>query len=426
MTYSTSAFVKAVSKNWRMLVGKPSEFVLETRLFHSISLLAILLVIPYFPYNLYAGMYTAAFSCMVFAGVFCYEYYRSRFRHLPHRILVFGISGLIILGVNYFANAGIEGSTDLIWPCYLLLVLTICPKRQQLAWLIVYLVVFGLIHVAEHQFPEWVRYPFRVGHGQFQDRITAFPLPVITIAIVIGMFRRNYDRERAMVAQRDAEKTRLLSILSHDLRAPFTQVRQYLELLDDDTLSITDRARMEGILRQSNDQTLDLVTNLLYWSRSQLEGASVKLVELNLLDTLKNTLSIATALAAQKGISLKQNIDPKAEVTGDADMLQLVVRNVLQNAIKFSSNGSEIKIDAAIAHHRCGITISDTGTGIGPEQLATLFTGATMPTYGTANEKGVGLGLQLCHEFMEKQGGGISVESKLGEGSRFTIELPAA
>lgn len=419
-------FTRAVGDQWQMLIGKPAEFTLEARGFHSISLGIAILAAAYMPYDLFAGLYIAAVSCLVFMVVFGYEYHRSRFRRLTHRSLVFGILGLMVLSVDYFANAGIYGSTDLVWPVYLLMLLTICPLRHQLPWVLTYLLIFALVHLAEYQYPGLVRYPFRPGNGQFKDRITAFPIPVIAMAVIIGLFRRNYDRERARVAQRDAEKGRLLSILSHDLRAPFIQVRQYVELLGDEGLSVKDRTQMEQTLLQANNQALDMVTNLLYWSRSQLEGSTVQLAKLDLSDTLDNTLAIAGASALQKDIVLTQHIDAAVSVIADADMLQLVVRNLLQNAIKFTPPGGAIQVETLTSENRCRLTVSDTGTGIAAGQLETLFSGITAPAYGTANEKGVGLGLQLCREFMERQRGSISVVSKPGEGSAFSIELPLA
>lgn len=419
------AFTRAVGERWHMLIGTASEFTLAARVFHSISLGIALLVTAYIPYDLFAGLYIAALSCALFACIFGYEYYRSRVHRKPHRSLLFGLIGLVLLSINYFANAGIEGSTDLIWPVYLLLLLTICPLRHQLAWVITYLVVFGLVHVAEHQYPGLVNYPFSHGKGQFTDRITAFPIPVIGMAIVIGLFRRAYERERAIVAQRDAEKGRLLSILSHDLRAPFIQVKQYLEVLGDTGLTSEMRSRMEQTLREANDQTLDLITNLLYWSRSQLDGSIVHLNQLALSETVQNTVAIARALAAEKDIDIEYD-DSEIMVTGDADMLQLVVRNLLQNAIKFTQPGGSIQIVSTTVGNRCRLSITDNGTGISAEKLQSLFSGKIAPVYGTSNEKGVGLGLQLCREFMERQSGSISVESEPGTGSRFTIELPLA
>jgi two-component system, sensor histidine kinase and response regulator len=419
--YATSQQVKV---RWQVLTGSPSEFSLQARFFHSTSLCIILLATCYVPYDLFAGLFVAALSSFLMAVFFFYGFFRSRFHHRPHSNLLFGIVGLLVFSVNFFSNAGIEGSTDLIWPVYLLLLLTICPYRQYLAWIVVYLVVFAFIHLVAYLYPGLVSYPFRTGKNQLIDRITAFPIPVITISIIIGLFRKSYDREREAVRQRDVEKSRLLSILSHDLRAPFIQIQQYLEIIGDTELSATDRAAMEKILRRTNDQTLEMLTGLLYWSRSQLEGGAVHLAQLPLSETLANTMAIAESLTTQKSIVLESCIDPSIRVIGDADMLQLVVRNLLQNAVKFTAAGGSIRVEAAPDGRIVRLSVSDTGIGMSPEKLATLFSGNTAPSHGTAGEKGVGLGLLLCREFVALQNGQIIVKSEPGKGSKFTVELP--
>ncbi|QXV67460.1 HAMP domain-containing histidine kinase [Mucilaginibacter sp. 21P] len=415
-----------ISSKWRKLIGHADDFSLESRIFHSISLGIIVLAAFYIPYNLYAGLKVASLSCLVIVCFFMYQYYYSRVKGIVYRSLVFGLIGLIILPVNYFINAGISGSTDLMWPAFLVLLLTICPSRYQLAWVVTYLIVFAIVHWIEFQYPQLVQYPFHYGKGQFIDRITAFPMPVIGMAIVVGLFRRSYDREKAKVEQRDAEKSRLLSILSHDFRAPLIHIGHYLELLNDPSLSTTERNSMEKKLREANDQTLHLVTNLLYWSRSQMEGTATDIMKLSLLNTLKNPMAIAAVQAAHKKINFIQNIDPDKMIYADADMLQLVVRNLLQNAVKFTPTGGIISIKSMVEAHNCKIIIADNGAGISPGQLSTIFNGKPKPTYGTENEKGVGLGLMICKEFMEHQGGHITADSKPGEGSAFTITIPLA
>jgi len=430
MASSLFAFAQVTSQRvkvrWQLLRGNPSEFSLQARFFHSTSLCIILLAACYVPYDLFAGLFVAAISTFLRGSFFFYEFFRSRFLHRPYRSILFGLIGLLVFSINFFSNAGIEGSTDLIWPVYLLLLLTICPYRQYLAWVVVYLAVFAFIHLLAYFYPSLVSYPFRSGKNQLIDRITAFPIPVIATSIVIGLFRKSYDRERDMVKQRDEEKSRLLSILSHDLRAPFIQIQQYLEIIGDAELPATDRLEMEKILSRTNDQTLEMLTGLLYWSRSQLEGGTVHLAQLALSDTLANTMAIAGSLAAQKGIELQNHIDPSTRVTGDADMLQLVIRNLLQNAVKFTATGGSICVEAVPDGNILRLSVSDSGIGITPEKLATLFSGNTTSSHGTAGEKGVGLGLSLCREFVALQNGQITVESTPGKGSKFTIELPLA
>ena len=108
----------------------------------------------------------------------------------------------------------------------------------------------------------------------------------------------------------------------------------------------------------------------------------------------------------------------------DTDMLQLVVRNLVSNAIKFTPRGGIINIDAQLVQHECKITVSDNGKGIDPQQQEKIFSINTEPAFGTNNEKGVGLGLLLCKEFIERQGGRIGFESVFGKGSSFFIYIP--
>lgn len=426
LVVSARTALKQLAQRWRFLIGSAPYFTLEARTFHSISIGLVFLSACYVPYNTFAGMYIAAFSALSLSIIIFYEYYRSRFMNRPYRSVMFGLIGLVTFTVNYFANAGIEGSTDIIWPVYLLLLLIISPYRQHLVWVITYIIVFALVHVAEYLYPGLVSYPFHYGRGRLLDRITAFPLPVIATYIVVNRFRKAYDRERAMVEQHDAEKSKLLSILSHDLRTPFIQIRQYLDLLDDPDIPATDHAQMAQTLRQTNNQTMELLTNMLYWSRSQLNGAAVNLVPLPVAETLQNTIAITSALTTQKNILFQHDIDTGITVIADADMLQLVVRNLLQNAVKFTPQGGIIHIEATTHTDTCRISITDSGTGIAPEQMNRLFSGNITPAYGTAHEKGVGLGLLLCRDFIERQNGRIFAKSTLGNGAVFTVELPLA
>ena len=182
---------------WADLIGSSSKFPLEGRIFHSISIGLMILACIYVPYNLYAGLYVGSVSALLLGSFFAYQYYQSRIHNRPHNSTLFGIAGIAIFGVNYFTNSGINGSTDLIWPVDLLLVFAISPYQQHLKWLFIYLLCFLLLHVLEFYHPELVAYPFRAGKGQFVDRVTAFPIPVVAIYIIIRFIRWSHDKARA-------------------------------------------------------------------------------------------------------------------------------------------------------------------------------------------------------------------------------------
>ncbi len=129
--------------------------------------------------------------------------------------------------------------------------------------------------------------------------------------------------------------------------------------------------------------------------------------------------------ASKKDISLSYTIPHQLKVIADVDMLQLVVRNLLSNAIKFTPQGGIITLDAKLVEKECKITVSDNGKGITQNKQEKIFSIKAEPSYGTNNEKGVGLGLVLCKEFIEQQGGRIGFESTEGMGSTFFIFIPS-
>lgn len=416
---------------WSELIGRPENFPLESRIFHSISTGLIVLSALYVPYNLYAGLYVGSLSAFLFGLFFSYQYYSSRFLGKPHSNLMFGIAGIVLFGLNYFTNSGINGSTDLIWPAYLLLIFAISPYRQHIIWLVVYLLGFIVIHTIEFYYPSLVKHPFVAGKGQFIDRITAFPLPVILIYLIIKFIRRSYDIEKKAAEEKtlaveksDSEKSKLMSIISHDLRMPLINIQNYLTLLNENGIESKERPALEKALLHSTNNAMEMLSNLLHWSKSQVIGSHVQLAEVNLLDVLLSTLDMEKTHASKKDISLSYTIPPQLVVVADIDMLQLVVRNLLSNALKFTPQGGVITLDAKLVENECKITVSDNGKGISKDKLDKIFSIKSEPSYGTNNEKGVGLGLVLCKEFIERQGGRIGFESNHGIGSSFFIYIP--
>lgn len=416
-------FKDQFSKNnfWQELIGSASVFSLESRIFHSISIGLIILVSLYVPYNLYAGLYVGSLSALLIGLFFLYQYYHSRFRGIPHNSALFGLTGVLIFGVNYFTNSGIHGSTDLIWPSYLLLVFAISPYQQHIKWLIIYLSCFLVLHFVEFYHPDLVKHPFTAGKGQFIDRITAFPIPVVAIYIIIRFMRRSHDKERKIAEEKSVAVQTLMSIISHDLKTPLMNVQSYLDLLNTGMLDVSERTSVEKSLLKSTNNAMDMLSNLLNWSKTQIAGVNVNLAVLNLLDVLQTTLEMEKLHSLKKEIGFDYRVSPALEVIADQDMLQLVVRNLISNALKFTPSGGQIHIGAEVIDGECKITVSDNGKGIPLEKQEKIFSIKSEPEFGTQNERGVGLGLLLCKDFIERQGGRIGFVSEPGAGSSFFI-----
>ncbi|WP_231460269.1 sensor histidine kinase KdpD [Pedobacter sp. Leaf132] len=432
---------------WSALIGSPTKFSLESRVFHSVSLGLIAATLIYAPYNLFAGLYVGSISAMFFSLFFSYQYYYSRFRAKPHSSVLFGLMGLLIFGINYFAIAGIAGSTDIIWPAYLLVLLVISPYRHHLNWLVIYLTWFFVLHTLGYYYPEFIKYPFDTPKGQYLDRMTAFPLPVFVIYIVIRFIRRNYDTERTNalqktialessneqilkqkeeLEQRSLEKDNLMSIISHDVRTPLINIQNYLVLLNKNKLRDEQRLLIEQSLETATSHTITMLSNLLNWSKSQMGGSFAQLEAINVLKVLESTIEMARVTALKKEITFENTIPSRLMILADKDMLQIVMRNLVNNAIKFTAIGGMIKINAEIINNECNITVMDNGIGMAASEQSAIFSIKAAPTYGTNNEKGVGLGLVLSKEYTERMGGKIGFESRLNEGSKFSISLPLA
>ncbi|RPH34463.1 MAG: PAS domain-containing sensor histidine kinase [Bacteroidales bacterium] len=225
----------------------------------------------------------------------------------------------------------------------------------------------------------------------------------------------------------NSTKDKLFSIVAHDLKNPFNAILGFSELLVNNHNSYNHK-KTEEFIEQINSaakNTLALIDNLLVWANSQMGKIEYQPQNLRLLTTIQDTLDLLRSTARIKNITIRYFEAEDIAVYADKIMLQIIVRNLISNAIKFTKPNGKINIYATIDHNYVEITVSDDGIGISKEICNKLFNrNDNITTNGTANEKGSGLGLMLCKEFIEKHGGKIWVESELGVGSEFKFTLP--
>jgi len=224
--------------------------------------------------------------------------------------------------------------------------------------------------------------------------------------------------------------TRLIAVLAHDLRNPLSGFMNYpaelLDGLEDGDLS---SAQLAATLEQMETEAravYQLLEDLLTWGQTQLRQDTFHPEPLNLRETVAVTLDTAVPLARRKRLTLGNAVDAAHQVYADRAMFTAVIRNLVGNAIKFTPAGGIIVVEAT--HNDAGrveITVQDTGQGLSAERQASLFLEPTS-TPGTSQERGRGIGLVLCREFVERHGGEIRVDSAVGRGSRFCFTIPGA
>ncbi|HEX7493396.1 MAG TPA: HAMP domain-containing sensor histidine kinase [Bacteroidales bacterium] len=220
---------------------------------------------------------------------------------------------------------------------------------------------------------------------------------------------------------------KFLSIIAHDLRSPFSSIMGILELLK---LSLKEFNKDEieeyvDIVYNSANNTLSLLDNLLVWAVSQNKEKNFKPVKINLYDLLREEIENLKTPASQKQITLKHLINPDLNVSADLQMVKTILRNLISNAIKFTNIKGEIIVNATELKQYVEVEVKDNGIGISAENQKKLFQIDTFhSTPGTHDERGTGLGLLLCKEFVELHGGNILIESEAGKGSRFAFTLP--
>lgn len=230
------------------------------------------------------------------------------------------------------------------------------------------------------------------------------------------------------LADMNALKDKLFTVFTHDIRNPVATMVSLVDLLEQDNECYTAECReiLTEVKKQVN-YTFSIIENLLEWLNSQKDGLLFSPACWNLAELIEETVSLYLVSAGVKGIKIGCKLDKQLFIYTDKEILELVLRNLLSNAIKFTRKGGSITIEAFITDRDLTIAVKDTGIGMDAEKVKNLFhEGYTCSTLGTEGEKGIGLGLLICKEFILKGGGKIWAESMPGIGSTFYISLLTA
>ncbi|MFD2098787.1 tetratricopeptide repeat-containing sensor histidine kinase [Flagellimonas iocasae] len=264
------------------------------------------------------------------------------------------------------------------------------------------------------------------------------------LSIIIFVIRRSVNTQKklnkelqeksAAVSEREAQldeinktKTKLFSIIGHDLRGPIGALQGLLKLFTDGEISKNEFISFIPKLKADVENISFTLNNLLSWGQNQLNGVVTKPKRISLDKLVENNIQLLAELAYSKSIKVINQLPENTQIWADQNQIDIVVRNLLSNAIKFTPDNGLITIEAKEKDGKWQVTVRDTGIGMNKEIQKKIFQDSTnITTYGTNNEKGTGLGLSLCKEMVLKNKGEIWVESIPRKGTSFFFTLPKA
>ena len=249
---------------------------------------------------------------------------------------------------------------------------------------------------------------------------------LICIVLIAVIYERNkkVKLQTEKLSVLDEFKTRLFAIVSHDIKSPINSVTMIIDLLESKHVSEEELDFLLPEIRKKSDRLNDLLDSLLKWAEGNLAKKSFNKVDIEVKSLLNELHDELTDRLSQKEITIQNEVEEGFVMVAEPGTIRIVFRNLLINAIKFSPKGSNVGVQSIDQHDYAGIKVVDQGVGMSEETLKGLFSMEIGSTDGTNGEKGNGLGLVLCNDFIAGQGGTIEVESAVGKGSTFRVLLP--
>lgn len=256
---------------------------------------------------------------------------------------------------------------------------------------------------------------------------TVIPITVaLPVSLLINSYLQKIQTQNKKLAQLDNDNKKLFSILAHDLRSPIASLKGVLDLVGSDDLDHETSRPMLQDLSKKTDNLLDFLNEILNWSKEQMTSGNAKATPFSTSKIIEQTVDLYQEKIAEKDIKLSfGNVSGKAYA--DKDAYAFIVRNLLQNALKFTKPKGQIEIDVSQQKNQIVTTVKDSGIGISKEHLKKIYNaGNWFTTTGLDGEQGTGFGLNTCFRFARENKGKLVINSELNLGTEISLSLPLA
>jgi signal transduction histidine kinase len=245
--------------------------------------------------------------------------------------------------------------------------------------------------------------------------------------IAIEQQKEEMQTQAEKLQQLNQLQTKLFSVISHDLRGPVSNLQSLLDLLTKKLLTPEEFVTVSDKLKTNLNVTQRTLENLLSWALSQMDGIKTEKKKIDIDSCVDEACRLMDEVASRKAVVITKQLQRGLFVEADPDQLQLVLRNLIHNGIKFSKVGDELKIETYRSNGHCIVSVKDSGIGMTQEEIETITDSRKHFTKrGTQQEKGTGLGLLLCKEFIERNDGTMTIASTTDVGTEVTFTLKLA
>lgn len=426
-------------KFWDWWVGNSEEFTIETRGLHAIIGVSIVLLLTIIPINSVIGLEMVVLTVWIaIAGLFGVHTLSRVYRKHTAAVLVYALGSYGLMTFNYFLNSGSVGPTLFLFFLTFQLLIATTSEKHQWVWVWMHLAVPAFLITTEFMMPNLIPNSYDNPISRYFDLITSYLVSIVFIYFVTFYLRQNLDKEKEVAIARAIEidkqnqelerlnqdKSKLLSIISHDLRSPLASIQTYLEMLNRMNLDAEKRSMVQQQLLEQTRSTTTMLNNLVTWSKGQMHGMKVHPKTFDPVTTIEEIAKVHDPIASHKGIAVEINRNTDQKVWADPDLVSIALRNLINNAIKFTKTNGRVEISVDETDDQAVIKIADNGVGMKKGDADKLLSGSATVTYGTNNEKGMGLGLLLAKEYIEANNGKISFETEYGVGTTFYVYLP--
>lgn len=417
--------------------------------------MAVLSLVAAIPINFSIGLTLIGWFCVVsifvYVGIYYLAFRKNKFYQAN---VLFFVFTALLLTYFYFVGGGIQSRVLVYFVTLGAIAPLLLPKKWHWNALIIVCFLIFFLALAEHFFPELITpYPGEK-YLILIDMTTIHIIITIIAFMIVWIVRKSYDNKNKnleikekLILQRNTilaeyskeleqknkelallnqSKDRLFSIIAHDLRSPLGSSKSLVELAYEGDYPLEGLKELLPDMYQNLNYTLNLVDNLLYWAKSQLDNAEPTMKDVELNKFLISIFDNLQLIGRYKQIKLILNIEKTEGIIKrcDEQMLAIMLRNIFSNAVKFSSQGSKIVVSTDLDNKFLKISVLDEGKGISAENLKKIRAGVLFSSKGTMNEKGTGLGLNLVQSLIRKCGGFMDIQSKENQGTTVVLHFP--